>query len=112
MIDSVYVKRDFDVNINSLSTAGDPALGYARLFTCGNVRPVQFTNGTGYCNPEVDRLFEQGAAHADNSQRAPYYFELQKILADDVPILFLIQQGSVDVGSAKFELENTLWQGA
>src|SRR5205085_694905 len=69
MIDTVYVKRDFDVNLNQLSTGGDPAIGSQRLYTCGNIRPVQFTNGTGYCNPAVDRLFEQGAGQAENAKR-------------------------------------------
>jgi peptide/nickel transport system substrate-binding protein len=112
MIDTVYVRRDFDVNMNSLNTSGDPALGYARLYTCNNVRPVQFTNGTGYCNPEVDQLFERGATYAETSQRAPHYFQLQKILAEDLPILFLWQQGSTELASTKFELETTLWSGA
>jgi peptide/nickel transport system substrate-binding protein len=73
---------------------------------------VQFTNGTGYCNPEVDQLFERGATYAETSQRAPYYFQLQKILAEDLPILFLWQQGSTELASTKFELETTLWSGA
>ena len=29
-----------------------------------------------------------------------------------MPILFLIQQGAVELASTKFELESTLWQGA
>lgn len=111
MIDTVYVKRQFDITINELTTQGDPALGYARLYTCDSVRPVQFTNGAGFCNPDVDKLFAQGAGQAVNDKRAPAYFELQKMLADELPVIPLRQVGAADLVSAKFEFAE-FWKSA
>jgi len=47
--------------------------------------------GAGYANPEVDRLLEVGATELDQTKRAEIYKEVQKILADDVPYIPLLQ---------------------
>jgi peptide/nickel transport system substrate-binding protein len=110
MIDTVYVKRDFDINLNELSSTGDPEPGISRLYTCGKIQPVGFTNGTGYCNADVDKLFDQGAAQIETSKRAPFYADVLKILADDVPALPLIDRQDHSVANAKFELKSTMWK--
>ncbi|MGH7266749.1 MAG: ABC transporter substrate-binding protein [Candidatus Rokuibacteriota bacterium] len=46
-------------------------------------------NTSGYANPEVDRLLAEGRATVDVGKRAAAYHRLQKILADDVPYVFL-----------------------
>jgi len=47
--------------------------------------------GTGYANPEVDRLLEQGAVEPDQATRAEYYKQVQEILAEEVPYIPLLQ---------------------
>ncbi|ADM27496.1 extracellular solute-binding protein family 5 [Ignisphaera aggregans DSM 17230] len=47
--------------------------------------------GTGYANPEVDRLIEEGAIELDQTKRAEIYGEVQRILAEDVPYIPLLQ---------------------
>jgi peptide/nickel transport system substrate-binding protein len=46
-------------------------------------------NTSGYANAEVDRLLSEGRATVDVSKRAIAYHKLQKILAEDVPYVFL-----------------------
>jgi peptide/nickel transport system substrate-binding protein len=109
MQDLVYIKRDFDVNLNELSSSGDPEIGSARAYTCAAVQPVPLTNGAGYCNPEADKLFAAGAEPIDPSERGPSYAALAKILAEDLPTLSLIDRQDHSVATTKFEFKTTFW---
>ncbi len=109
MQDRVYVKRDFDVNLNELSSGGDPEIGIARLYTCASIGPTPLTNGAAYCNPDVDALFTAGAGPSDPAQRGPSYANAVKILADDLPTLPLIDRQDHSVANNKFELKTTFW---
>jgi len=109
MQDIVYIKRDFDINLNELNSSGDPEIGSARLFTCASIQAVPLTNGAGYCNSEVDQLFTAGAGPTEPAQRAPSYAQIVKILADDLPTLPLIDRQDHSVASVKYELQSTFW---
>ncbi len=62
-------------------------------------------NNVSYHNPELNKLLEQGVSvpDCDTAKRAPIYKQIQKIIHDDVPYVFIA--GSVDnIGySAKWE---------
>ncbi|AEA47974.1 ABC transporter substrate-binding protein [Archaeoglobus veneficus] len=47
--------------------------------------------GNGYSNPEMDELLDKAAASTDINERTKYYEQAQDILAEDVPIIPLIQ---------------------
>jgi peptide/nickel transport system substrate-binding protein len=110
MQDMVFVKRDFDLNLNESNSGGDPEIGLARFYTCNSIQPIPSTNGAGYCNPEVDRLFTAGAEPSDPAERGPYYANVVKILASDLPYLSLIDRQDHSIASAKFELKTTFWK--
>jgi peptide/nickel transport system substrate-binding protein len=110
MQDMVYVKRDFDINLNELNSSGDPEVGIARLYTCAGIQPVPLTNGAAYCNPDVDNLFAAGAGPYDPAARGPSYASAVKILADDLPTLPLIDRQDHSVANQKFELQSTFWK--
>jgi len=42
-------------------------------------------NVMGYSNPKVDELLSKGATISDVKERQKYYFEVQEILAQDLP---------------------------
>ena len=46
-------------------------------------------NSSGYINPEVERLFEEGGKTYDNEIRKEKYQEIQRIIAEDSPYVFL-----------------------
>ncbi len=53
-------------------------------------------NSIGYSNPRVDELFTQGVTISyDMKERKPVYEEIQKIIADDQPYIFLFTQESI-----------------
>lgn len=47
------------------------------------------SNWWKYSNPEVDELILAGRAAADPAERVDIYHQLQGILADDLPVIFL-----------------------
>lgn len=102
MLDRVYIKRDFDTQIHVFSTGADPAIDVARLYISSNIRPVNFTNGAGYRNEIVDRLFSEGQSAFRTEDRARAYHEVQKILADELPCIWMVETGIVGVWNKRF----------
>lgn len=98
--DRVFSKKDFDLTLGSYFSAGDPAIGYTRLYnTYTGTAPN--TNASGYANPKVDDLLSQAATATDRAQRATLYKELQVILNEDLPTLILFDEETVDTVSKK-----------
>ena len=96
----VFQDRDFDLNMLANSSQSDPALGLARLYTIPSIgRP--FGNPSGYRNPQTDALFEKGETATTYAQRAPFYRQVQAILAEDMPVLHLRHFIEVDGASKK-----------
>lgn len=91
----VYTERDFDFTSNSMTNSFDPVIGVQRLYWSKNFKPgVPFSNGSGYNNPEVDRILETAAVETDRAKRQQLYYEFQRLVATDLPdINFLSQPG-------------------
>ena len=84
---------EHDVTTNLLYQFGDPALGVARTYISSNIRKgVLFSNTQGYENAEVDRLFAEAAAQTDEDKRQELYSRVQKILVDELPVLWMTEQ--------------------
>jgi peptide/nickel transport system substrate-binding protein len=71
---------DFDIGLLGGLWGPDPENLKIRVGTDGSV------NSFNYSNPEVDALLDQGSAVTDQAERAEVYFQVQEILAQDVPI--------------------------
>ncbi|NBR90718.1 MAG: ABC transporter substrate-binding protein, partial [Rhodobacteraceae bacterium] len=55
-----------------------------------NIRKgVIWSNTQNYSNPKVDELLAAAAVEPDMAKRKALYSEFQKIVVDDVPIMFL-----------------------
>ncbi|WP_246523859.1 ABC transporter substrate-binding protein [Neoroseomonas eburnea] len=82
---------EYETTINFVYQFGDPTLGVERTYVSTNIQRVTFTNTGGYSNPQVDALFQQArnAAAAADRQRA--FSEVQKILVEDVPQIWLTE---------------------
>jgi peptide/nickel transport system substrate-binding protein len=66
-----------------------------------------FANTTGYSNPRVDQLLEEGRNTYDQSQRKKIYDELQEIIAKDIPMLSLFY--SVEYASLRDGVQGFAW---
>ena len=99
-IDTVFKKREFDLTLQSYFSAGDPALGYHRIYeTDPSGRP--FTNPTGYSNKAVDALLAEAATAPDRAHRAELYRKLQAQLSIDLPSLILFDEETADFASKR-----------
>ena len=78
---------DYDIAFTYLYQYGDPALGVGRNYVSSQIaKGQQFNNVEGYSNPEVDKLFAEGAVATTDSKRKEIYEKVQKILVEDVPV--------------------------
>jgi len=94
-----YVKpRRFDAVILGLGTGVDP--DQYVVWHSSQTGPDQM-NRTGYANPEVDRLLEQGRSSCDRKDRVQYYHRIQELLAEDLPMLFLYFKEELPVVSSR-----------
>lgn len=87
----VYTDRDFDFINNGLNTGPDPTIGAQRLYYSKTfVKGVPFSNGSGYNNPEVDRLLEASARELDPTKRIEQWHMIQKLVSKDLPDIPLL----------------------
>ncbi|MDU1692399.1 MAG: ABC transporter substrate-binding protein, partial [Bradyrhizobium sp.] len=83
---------DYDLAFTYLYQYGDPALGVSRNYITSAIAKGQlFNNVEGYSNPEVDRLFAEGATAPTDAKRKEAYEKVQKILVEDVPVAWLLE---------------------
>jgi peptide/nickel transport system substrate-binding protein len=87
----VFDQRTFDTSLISYCNNTDPAIGVARVYVSSNIGNVPFSNAAAYVNPEVDRLFAEAAAQPDVGERARLYAEVQRLLVDELPYLWLVE---------------------
>ena len=86
---------DFDMSINWPGDKTDPAIGVSRLYVCDNIKNQAYTNTSGYCNEDVDRIFAAAALEADFGKREALYAEVQDVLLDEMPMLWLFDTPSM-----------------
>jgi peptide/nickel transport system substrate-binding protein len=86
---SAHLKWDFDLSMGSYQTGPDPAVAVARLYITKNIEKLMGRNLMGYSNPKVDELFEAGEREIDLKKRVPIYHDVQTLLVEDVPALWL-----------------------
>ena len=99
-MDRVFGKRDFDITLQSYFSAGDPAIGYHRMYLT-NDAGTPLTNASNYANPEVDRLLGEAATAPERDRRAALYRQVQAILNEDLPSLVLFDEETADFATKK-----------
>jgi peptide/nickel transport system substrate-binding protein len=82
---------EYDTTINFVYQYGDPTLGVERTYLSTNIHKIVFTNTGGYQNPRVDELFAIGRSEADPERRRAAFSEVQKILAEDMPQIWMME---------------------
>ncbi|MBV0893312.1 ABC transporter substrate-binding protein [Paracoccus sp. Z118] len=81
---------DFDLAFSFLYQYGHPAQGVSRIYYSDNqVRGTHAGNNGGYENPEVDALFRKAADALTEDEARAAYSQVQQILADEVPVLWM-----------------------
>lgn len=96
MIENVYIQRNYDLSMQSFTSGGDPAIGYHRIYETKEPGDL-FVSATFYSNETVDQLLSQAGAVADLEGRAELYHQVVEILAQDVPLLPLFEEMSIEI---------------
>jgi peptide/nickel transport system substrate-binding protein len=78
-------RKDFKIGLNLTGSGADPDQQLYENYSCGAPR-----NYTGYCNPELEKLFERQSEEADFDRRKKLVWEIERKLAEDGarPIIF------------------------
>lgn len=88
----VYTDWEYQITNNFTHNYSDPAIGVERSFTSPNIRKgASFTNSMGYNNARVDELFKKASTETNAAERRKMYGEIQQILHDELPVIFLIE---------------------
>lgn len=87
---AVYTDHDFDLSINSPAYRPDPAISTTILFQGGLDAGIPFSNQWGYANPALDQVIADGLTTLDTEARVELYREFQRIIADDLPNISLV----------------------
>lgn len=88
--DKVFINRNFVLEMQGGFQGPDPAALASRVGTNGSM------NQSSYSNAEVDALFAEAAKVGDQDQRAELYKQAQAILAQELPIIPIVQYLSYD----------------
>ncbi len=103
---------DWDCVLMGFTGGLEPNDGADFLRSSGNLHlwnPSQPKPATPW-EAEIDRLLDQGTTVMDQRQRAPFYWRIQEILHDELPIIETVRQ--VDYIAYRNTLENydpTVW---
>jgi peptide/nickel transport system substrate-binding protein len=79
-------RKDYMVALNATgSGVDDPDQQFYENYACGSPR-----NYSGYCNPELDKKFDEQSKEADQEKRKKLVWEIDKKLQEDAarPIIF------------------------
>jgi peptide/nickel transport system substrate-binding protein len=72
-------RKDYQVGLNLTGNGvDDPDQNFYENYKCGSER-----NFTGYCNPEIDKLFDQQSAEVDGEKRLKLVWAIDKKLQED-----------------------------
>jgi peptide/nickel transport system substrate-binding protein len=94
------VHNEYDFNMTSTWAIGmaDPTLGVQRQTWSKTINPkVPFGNVSQYVNPEVDKRWEAAQTETDPAKRNQLFHELQRLLVEDSPIIWLMEMELVAV---------------
>jgi peptide/nickel transport system substrate-binding protein len=104
----VYTDYDYDINEPFLGQSIDPIIGLNKQYLASQIRKgVTFVNNSFYANPKLDDLLMQGMREIDPAKRGAIYKEAQQILAEDSPLIWLVDVQFVSVFNQKLHDHTT-----
>jgi len=84
--------HQFDMTLDSVWNWGDPVIGVHRTWLSSNIKPgIIWSNTQSYSNPKVDELLANAAKETSMAKRKAMYSQMQKIVVDECPAVFIIE---------------------
>ena len=89
---------------SALPASADPVIGVHRLYHSKQIRPgTVFVNETGWSSPKADELMDQATVEVNPRKRAALYKELQKIVVEGSPLVWVHELQFVTVYNKQFK---------
>jgi peptide/nickel transport system substrate-binding protein len=98
---AVFKDRSFDTNLISYCNGPDPEIGVRRMYHSSQIGPAPFTNAAGYRSERVDALFDQASRSVDLARRTELYRQIQEILVQDLPYVWLVETPATRIWTAR-----------
>jgi peptide/nickel transport system substrate-binding protein len=87
-----YTDYDFFITSNFLYNLPDPVIGVHRAISGKNIKKgTVFVNGSQWSDPRADELMDKATVEPDPNKRAQYYHEVQKIVVEASPIVWVFE---------------------
>lgn len=87
----IWTDGDFQMYSHGSFNTADPTIGVQRLYWSKAIlKGVPFSNGSGYANPEMDKLWEQAQIEVNAEERKQVFAKIQEIGMRDLPYLPLV----------------------
>ena len=93
-------KKKFEALVMGWALSRDP--DQFPLWHSSQMKEGQY-NFISYSSPEVDRLLIEGRRTLDKNKRIPIYHKLHKIMAEDLPVVFLYHPEAMPVIHKRFK---------
>jgi len=94
----VYTNYDFQLTNNWVQTQADPVIGVHRFYSSKTIKPGSvFVNDAQWSSPRTDELLEQATIETDPAKRNALYHELQKLLVEASPYVWVFELNFVTV---------------
>jgi peptide/nickel transport system substrate-binding protein len=119
---TIYTDWAFNITSSFSHNYSDPSIGVERTFTSSNIKKgASFTNSMDYRNPRVDELFARASRELDPKARKAQFDEVQQILHDELPVIFLMEmsythvwnkrvQGLITNGISMYSSWDSVWK--
>jgi peptide/nickel transport system substrate-binding protein len=98
-----HVYMDWKFQLNPIWEYGGPTVGPAiGMLHSRNIIKSYFTNNMGYSNPRVDELLDEQASETDDAKRIAEVQEIQKIVMEDPPEMYMFTLNGIYPYYTKF----------
>ena len=107
---NMFANRTFDTGLVSYCHESDPQIGVRRQYHSSQISTAPFTNGAGYSNPDMDRLWDQSSAEVDEARRRQLFQQIQELALRDLPYWWMAEttnHRAYNVQCKGFNIQNT-----
>jgi len=102
-LDAIFKNWDFDLGVYSALIGPEPGVRWQAWFTTEGITRAYFNNATGYQNRRVDRLVKESLAIVDKAKRTAKYYEIQRAIMGDLPMVPLWEPKFISAYRVEFE---------
>jgi peptide/nickel transport system substrate-binding protein len=102
-LNGVYRDHDFDTANGWHQFRNDPAVSTTVWLRSGTPVGTPWSNQFGYQSDELDALIDAAAQELDPEKRAALYHDVQRLVMEELPVIFAIEHPFISVTNKKLQ---------